>query len=110
MLKKNAFQIAVIYGQKISTQEMHIATARALRDLMKPYMDFAAVFESDRNTILTNDKLTDEGKQKEFEVLQNEDSKLKPLSDKLIKMAEEAGLKLSPAEIGALYCYESEKK
>lgn len=106
MLKKHAFQIAVVYGTKIAVQELHISKARALRDLMKPFMDFAAQFEQDRNAIFANEKLTDELKKEEFQILQDETVELNDnISDVLLAMAEEQNLKLSAGDIAGLLAH-----
>lgn len=106
MLKKHAFQIAVVYGTKIATQELHISKARALRDLMKPFMDFATVFEADRNAIFANEKLTDEMKKEEFQLLQDESVELNDnIPDLLLAMAEEQNLKLTSGDIAGVLAH-----
>ena len=103
MLKKNAFQVAVIYGTKIAIQDFDIKTSRAIRTLMKPYMEFATGFESDRNDILTHPKLSDTEKQKEFTTLQNEEIALDDtIPAKLLDLLSETDIRLSAADLNVI--------
>lgn len=106
MLKKHAFTITLVYVNVIGVVKKSTKVGRKMRNLMKPYIDFAIVFEKDREEIVNDKELDEDAKKNEIETLLNETIDLPVVSGEILDLCEEASIDLTEAEINQLLCYE----
>jgi MarR-like DNA-binding transcriptional regulator SgrR of sgrS sRNA len=71
-------------------------------------MAFASEFEKDRMTIMENKELSEEQKQEEMKTLLDEKVEIEKVSDRLLEICEEGGIKLATIDLNDLYCFENE--
>jgi hypothetical protein len=105
MKKSLAYNCTVAYFTKIRTIEFELKHTRRLREITKPWIEFAIQYEKDQKEI-TERKLEKELEDSERKVLGEEEVDLPRNLHEIPEICEQAGEKIAPLTIDMLLGYE----